>query len=237
MKPEWNEVYRYAERRIKVLTARNFLHTPDFQKDEMAQEARIRVWQAYESLEGDKGWKSYISLHVRGAFLDYYRSGSGFIEDKTGSAFMSDRVTMFDHETRKEKDVEAILAVCGFYDEMELREVKIRWDLISHLASREDAVLILAKSIMGFSITEIAEDSSLSRERVHQQVSELIAKFDNPTYRTDKWINQIIYAFGLSDFYGTPNKDNGWGWEFSPIDLFNRVHISNKEFTPQLALF
>lgn len=238
MQPSWEEVSEYVTKTIKYINATRGKDLPIDQKEDITQEALIRCWKASKNIEEDRGWKSFMKTHCYGAFLDYLKSGSGFQEHKTNSKNLKSRLNYLESDGETIRSIDQILGSQGIFHTLdEGFETKIKWDLLSRIASRDDSVLILAKILLGFSVSEISDDSVFCRERVGQQVNELLEKFDDPKNHGDKWVNQIIYALGLSTYYGTPNEDNTWGWEYPPTDFFQSIEITNKKFTPQLSFF
>lgn len=238
MQPSWTEVSEHVTKTIGFVIGTRGKELPIDQKEDISQEALLRCWKAYENIDGDRGWKSFISTHCHGAFLDYIKTGRGFQEHKSNSTEFKSRLNFMESDGETNSSLDHILGSQGIFHTLDTEfETKIKWDLLSRIASRDDSVLILAKILLGFSVSEISDDSVFCRERVGQQVNELLERFDDPKNNGDKWINQIIYALGLSIHYGTPNEDNGWGWEYPPTDFFENVEIKNKKFSPQLEFF
>lgn len=235
-KPSWDEVFKYAKDVVHIKLGKFTI--PEEQKEEVVQEAYLKVFKSYERIDPEKSWKGFVSSQVRGAILDYFRGGDGFQENKTGSTFMCTRLKPTDNNG-KPFGLDEVLGHYGVYNKLdENYSRRIHWGLLAKLCSKEDSLYIFVKHVLlGFTVTEISEESSLSRERCTMQVQQLLERFDHPNSRFDKCVDQMIFALGLSEVYGTPNEDNGWGHEFVPVDFAIKNKISNKNFTPQYELF
>jgi DNA-directed RNA polymerase specialized sigma24 family protein len=85
-KPTIEEVLQYADRQIDKYIRDHASHLPPEQKDEVRQEALLRVANLYADLDVTRGWKSLVQHHARGATLDFLRDGKGFQEDKWDDA-------------------------------------------------------------------------------------------------------------------------------------------------------
>lgn len=81
-KPEFKEVCEYAKKSIDFIVGKKASHLPFEFKEEIKQDALMRAWTSYESLDPDKGWRSFIQLHCRGALKDYLKYGHGDIESE-----------------------------------------------------------------------------------------------------------------------------------------------------------
>jgi RNA polymerase sigma factor (sigma-70 family) len=82
LKPSVEEVLAYAAKQADKFLKDHATHLPPEQKEEIRQEALIRVANAYTDLDPERGWKSFVQNHSRGAVLDYLRDGTGFKESK-----------------------------------------------------------------------------------------------------------------------------------------------------------
>lgn len=81
-KPDINEVLLYAGKQVDKYLKDHAAHLPREQKEEVRQEALLRVANAYPNLDPSRGWKSFVQNHARGGVLDYLRDGTGFKETR-----------------------------------------------------------------------------------------------------------------------------------------------------------
>ncbi len=237
--PTWENVEEYANKKINSAVYSKCSNLPYEIQEDIKQEAWIRVWRHFDKLVPGKSWKAFISTHCNGAVLDFLKSNRGLHELKTGATTMKSRVRMYS-EDGSEFGVDHVLGAFGIYADAEhdKEQLDIKWDLVQRLAAEDDRVLILAKHIVGVSYVDIASQSKFCRERVGQQCREIINHFSSPESEGDKWTEQVLYAFGLSDLYGTPNEDNGFGWQMEPVDIFSDTStIANNKFRPQMEMF
>jgi hypothetical protein len=118
-KPSFQSVYEYAQKSVGHYINKLARKLTDDQKEEVSQDAMLRVWQAYQDLDAARGWKSFVQLHCRGACLDYLKAGRSDIESeltanepKNKSDFETETVkykykqTTMTQEGLKFKDVE-----------------------------------------------------------------------------------------------------------------------------------
>jgi RNA polymerase sigma factor (sigma-70 family) len=230
-KPSFAEVFAYSEKQVEHYIRKFARHLPFEQKEEIAQNAAIRTWKAYEKLEADKGWRSFMQTHAMGAVKDYLKLGNGNIEDGVVSDDALDglktRVEIFTKDGTAIENVEVIAGMFGIHSESELDEesFKPNWDLLSRMCGLDEDLHILCKVLLGFTQEEIAEQmgsdisEARSRERISQRVIYLINKFDSPEFLNNPWINQTIFALGLCSHYLMPELDNGRGWDEKAFNL------------------
>lgn len=96
------------------------------------------------------------------------------------------------------------------------------WDLIARMSAVDPEILLIAKTLRGFSQTDMAEGFGVTRERLSQRIRLFRDKLDDPQFYHSAWVRQTLYAFGLEEFYHVPLKERGdqnCGWENEPIDL------------------
>lgn len=232
--PTREEVLEYAEKQIKYYIKENASYLPEEQKDEIRQEASIRLLSAYDRIDPEKGWMSFVQSHCWGSVMDYLRSGDGFEESgdkeeeddpaapKTQKApKLKKRISLTSYDG-EDRDLEHILGANGIFIEDEDPSefmVHPNWDLIARLASRDEKVHLVAKILMGCTQTAEADNFGVSRERLSQRIREFFDELDKPENLHSKVINQTIYAFGLSQYFGMEPVDNGVGWDWPPVDL------------------
>lgn len=247
--PTFEVVYAFTSKTTEYFIQKHARWIPREQKEEIMQDAYLRAAEAYKKLDPEKGWKSFIQLHCRGAVLDYLKLGNGSIEDGTASEDVFDglqyRVNIQSETDGRYLQVEEIAALSGIYtdpDESD-RTLNINWDLLSRMAGIDDDLHIVAKRLLGFTQEEIAYQFSLapgckiSRERVGQRSYEFFARLENPRLGLNAWVNQCIFALGISDFYSDRKKDHRIGWNLSPLNLRDEESFKIAKSKPQLALF
>jgi hypothetical protein len=108
------------------------------------------------------------------------------------------------------------------------------------MGTQDEDLAIIAKLLLGFSQEQIARQlgsnikEERSRERVSQRIYEFFSKLDNITHLLSPWINQCIYALGLSKYYHQKETDNGLGWEYKYFDLADEDYFRNvrAHYTP-----
>lgn len=200
---------------------------PEEQKDEIKQDARLRVWKAYDRIDPEKGWKSFVQRHCQGAVLDYLRWGKGFTESHLAEPEeelkpwrLKQRLNFINDEGQK-ATVDEMLAFLGHYEEQDdPMDESPNWDLIARMASQDQDIHLVAKLMIGFTHEEVSEMWKVSRERITQKLAEFCYKLDAPEYTGSRWIAQTIFAFGLCAKFHQPVIDLGFGWEYDKVDLF-----------------
>jgi DNA-directed RNA polymerase specialized sigma24 family protein len=111
--------------------------------------------------------------------------------------------------------------------------IQPNWDLVARLARADEDVHLIAKLLMGCTQTELQEDFGVSRERLHQRINEFFDRLDSPKHIYDVTVNQIIFAFGMGDLFHMDARDNGWGWDLEPVDLYSQRSV--RDARPQLG--
>ena len=264
-KPDFQIVYNYATGRVSYYIQSMASSYPKELKKDITQYCLLEVWKAYERLDEEAGtWKSFISKRCLGAVKDFIRGGHGYEESKWSHKILENeklkdvdpeeakvpdyaiksRLTTVESDLERNEhnsDVEKIAGVKGvFHAPEEFMEVgRVNFELLSRLASKDDSVLLVAKWLIGFSITDMSEMSGVTRERFSQKLREFFFEIlDDPCRQGDKYWDQVIYALGLSDIYGTPNFDAGEGWDYEPVDIYKEeIIFDGRKYSPQLTLF
>lgn len=224
MKPTFEEVYSYAKKYIEWNIRKKASKLPKEIKEEISQDAYLRVWQAYENLDPTRGWRSFIRLHCSGALLDYLKGGKGSLED----SLESERLEIRDKDGTLLSE-EDILGLCNVYHVDGLKKEKFQpnWELLSRLVSLDQDLHIVCKVLLGFSQEAIAaqliteEGKTISRERVGKRVSEFFHRMDSIVNLGDDLTEQMIYALGLCKFYHMPDTDLGLGWDLQHFNLYD----------------
>lgn len=261
-KPTREEVVKYAKPLARKFIARFASDLPHEQKQEVEQNAYARVLKAYDGIEADRGWKSFVHNHCRGAVLDYLRFGEGYAEErwtiakteKTGSqnaGKIRDRITTYSAEDDEDGDFEAMLGKNGAVspfggsspNDAEKTEVTIKWDLVSRMASTDPHLLVFAKWLRGFQFDELAFIFDLSKARIGQIIDDFGKRLDDGTLAKNPWVCQAVYAFGLCTKFGLPDVDQSQifgltsiGNNADPVDLDCRLP-KPRSSAVQLGLF
>lgn len=232
MKPSLDEVIEYASKRISYHLIRVPNSVPAELKEEMQQDAMVRVIEAYPKLDADKGWKAFVELHCQGAVKDYLKSGKGFIEHKksrfkiaegedTPREIMKHRVDVVNDDGDR-LDAGEVLGINGISSEdTDELDHKIKWDLVSRMARVDHTIHLLAKVLLDFDIAELSNTFGVTRERLSQRYHAFLAEMRSPLSARDPWLNQAMYAFGIGDEI----SDNGLGYDHDPIDLYSLAPI------------
>lgn len=246
-KPKFEDVLKYVDKQIDIQISKIASSIPDEQKDEIRQDARIRAWKAYERIEADKGWKSFIQFHCKGSVLDYLRWGKGFAEstlaEKNFDAENEDpkpwrlrQRLNFKVEDGETSSLEEMLSFFGKHIESpDPLEEKPNWDLIARMASQDQDIHMVAKLMIGFTHEQVAEIWKVSRERITQKLAEFCERLNAPEHMGSRWTAQTIYAFGLCAKFHQPVLDLGFGWEYDKIDLFATNLDYLDSINPQLT--
>lgn len=224
IKPSKDEVVAYALERIERHMYKFARKLPFEQKEEISQNAILRVLEAYERLEGDK-WKAFIDLHCRGGVIDYIKLGKGHMEDRKGKDSRSNITSrLSNHDLDMVNvDVETIAALNGvFSEESWMDQQDIKWELVAKMASVDSAIHLLAKLILGFSMDELANFFKCTKETLSRRYRRFLKRLNMPSYARDPWMDQFIFAFGLSEMFHLKEIDNGLGHDYQAIDLYSK---------------
>ncbi len=149
----------------------------------------MRLCDAYERLDPEKGWKSFTYNHCRGAMLDYLKFGKGYKEnkwipkDKEGKPNEQPRLTQriqnFDHKENRSVDLDQALGLNNVFDEMDPDTIKIKWELLARMASVDENLHAFAKLLLGHTIEDMAPVFGLCRTRVSQMIQAFVDRFDD----------------------------------------------------------
>lgn len=254
-KPSFEEVHAYASQSVNYFLRSIAKQLPHDQKEEIFQNAMLRVWQAYQNLDPDKGWKSFVQLHCKGAVQDYIKLGHGAIEDGVPSEDPTDglrtRVEIVSESAEGSvlsvEDTVAHFGVANAFD-VNAGEIRPKWPLINRMIVKDEGLHIIAKVIYGWTQEEIADQYSkafktknqdISRERVSQRIQEFIEKLDSVIHYKDPWVNQCIFALGLCERYHMQEHDNGLGWDLDQFDVadINSFKLIQQSRLPSLFDF
>lgn len=216
-KPSMDDVLKYAKPLIHKFIGEHACDVPTEQKEEIFQEANLRVIEAYADLDADKGWKSFVYNHCRGAVLDYLKAGEGFQEQRWSIAKeeehgsrhvfkIRDRLNNSNHDN-EEIDIDHVLGANGIFSSIDFDIVAIDWNLVAKMASSDEALHVFAKYLRGFTIEELVNVFSVSRSRIQQLLAEFINRFDDPSYIHSPWFSQCIWALGLARHFGIADRD------------------------------
>lgn len=226
----FEEVYAYAKKSVDYFIAKHAYDFPFDQKEEISQNAMLRVWKAYQDINPEIGWKSFVQLHCRGAVLDYIKLGSfedGFSR-ATEHDHLSQRITIesSDGDTLSVEETAALFGV--YFDHHRIEKAfEPQWPLLSRLAGFDEDLHIVAKVLLGFTQEEIADQFghgqgfSISRERISQKIREFFSRLDSPEFYNDRFTTQAIFALGMGQMFNQPDVDNGFGWDLPVIEIEN----------------
>jgi DNA-directed RNA polymerase specialized sigma24 family protein len=224
-KPSRDVVLAFAMKKIPKHIQDNASNKPYEQKEEAAQEAVAEVLEAYERIEeNNPKWKGFIDLRCRGAIIDYFKAGKGHQEDRKGKttrANITSRVSNTDKEGN-EVDIYQLAEVFSMMRENDYMDsMEIKWDLVSKMASADSAIHLLAKLVLGFSMDELEKIFKCSKETLSRRYRRFLKRLDMPSYARDPWMDQFIYAFGLSHVFHLKEVDNGLAQDYVKVDLYS----------------
>lgn len=252
-KPSIEEVIRYATPQVRKFIGEIASDLPIEQREEIEQDAYLRLVSAYDAIDAELGWKSFVYLHCRGAVLDYCKFGRGFHEKRWSIASeegpgssnpgkMRSRLDLV--ADGEDVDIDHVLGMNGAAVEAAVDVVKIRWELVERMASQDECLRAFASHIRGNGIEELAPTFGLCRARVGQLIQAFAARFDDPELADCPWFKQTCYAFGLCKHMGMPDVDQsevlgfqvGWGLPRVDLDDLTPCQTIQHE-TAQLDLF
>ncbi len=234
VKPTIEEVIKYATPLIHKFIGASASDLPREQKEEITQQAMLRLWKAYADLNADDGWKSFVYNHCRGAVLDYLKFGNGFQESKWSlhhdakkkTPKLSKRVQPSDTDDESpELQLDRIAGAHGIFSELDPDKIEIKWHLLARMASQDEHLHAFAKYLRGLSVEEMAPVFGLCRTRVSQMVQAFIDRFDDPEHSDCVWFKQCCYALGISKQLGMTDEParypngNFVGFNLKPVDL------------------
>lgn len=254
-KPSLEEVIKYATPQVRLFIGKVATDLPWEQREEIEQEAYLRLIEAYENLDPEKGWKSFVYNHCRGTVLDYIKFGRGFHEQRWsiakeethGSKHVTkirERVFMVSSEDGDDLDLDQVLGSNGVFKSLKEKPVSIRWDLVARMSSQDECLHVFAKHLRGIGIDEMVPVFNLCRARIGQLIQAFIDRFDNPDYAECPWFLQTCYAFGICEELGLPDVDQSKvlgfsiGWNHRPVDLDSlEPNFVLKEQAAQMGFF
>lgn len=228
-KPTVDEVLEYAEEQIKYYLRKYAKDAPHEQKEEMSQDARLRVFEAYQRIEADRGWRAFVQRHSFGAIADYLRHGRGCSEkawtnvlDEETPEALKFRLDFIDEDTNQALDLDDIVGheqeIFPNLDPAKL--ININWELVARLCRLDhDLHLFVRHVLLGYPLTELTEQFGVTRERLGQRVSAFVKSIDAPEHVGNPWVEQIIFALGLSGQFQMKSEDRGVGWTLEPVML------------------
>lgn len=230
-KPTLDEVVDYARTKAFNYIRKRISGLPQEHQEEIFQNCMLRIVRIYPRIEKD-GWKSFVQKHLLGVAKDYFKSGGGFEENKSQAKknqeedfrdSLTYRVSNYvesDSGSDTEGDIEHTLAKHGQFSLDDYRlPLAPDFDLLARMARRDEDIRLIGKLLAGFSHTALADEFGVTRERLSQRVREFFDNLDSPRGIGIPWIEQTIFALGLCEWYGMPEKDLGIGWDLEPIDL------------------
>lgn len=248
-KPTIDEVLKYATPIIRSAISRLAKDLPPEHKDEIFQDAMFRICAAYENLDPNLGWKSFVYNHANGAVLDYKKAGNGFAETRWSlmkpeddDAKYRNKVSLRVSNTDENgADVfEQILSNSGFFSSISDLP-SINWDLLAKLASIDGDLYAFCLFLRGFTPDEIASifpsktvgHEHVSRSVVVQMIDAFVSRFDDPRYNDCQWFSQVVYALGLSSRMGMRNIDNGRGHYLNPVPFDRLIKLYDPDALQQ----
>lgn len=245
-KPPLDEVVEYATKQISIYVGKIASSLPLEQREEAGQTAMLRVLEAYERIDGSKGWKSFVQRHCSGAILDYIRWGTGFEEstlkkpdedaepEKKPWRLKSRLQIVTDHDG--EISLDSTLGFVGVSKtQPDIDGYRPNWDLIARMATQDVDIHLVAKLLLGFTQTELSSMFKVSRERLTQRLNEFCIRLDSTEHLGSRWIAQTIFAFGLCSKFHQPEIDLGFGWEYDPVDLWSTDINYIERLDPQMS--
>ncbi len=263
--PEFDEVYLYSEKSIDIALSK-IKWMPEYMKEDAKQYALLEVYGAWQKISSEvTTWKSYINQRAKGAIKDFIKLGKGDQAHKwmrsgnkrcdkcrdldeesskkceckiARSSYLKSRVSVR-NDKGEYLDVDEIAGRGGFYHEQPLDdEPKIKWDLLSRMASKDDVTLLVAKYLSGTEIQEMSDMSKVSRERFSQVINQFFRDVESKALENSSWNIQLMYALGLSSRLGLEDRDNGEGWDCEPADIFSDdIIFDGRRYSPQVNMF
>jgi hypothetical protein len=230
-KPSLEEVLDYAQKQVAYYLNRLARAAPHEHREEMAQNAIMRIWRLYPKMDATRGVRKYVQKHCRGALLDYRRAGSGFQETRAslrssklnGSKAppLTRRISTYCESEQESMELDEAI---GFYiigQEVKINEmVEINWELLSRMARKDFGLHIFVRHVLkDVELEKLTAVFGGTRERLSQVYNEFLTRIDDPSRVNDPWTNQMIYALGLSKHLGLPKEDLKLGWTFEPVDF------------------
>lgn len=241
-KPSLEEVLAYVKPIIWKFIGKFASDEPREHKEEIEQEAYIKIIKAYEKLDPNAGWKSFVYNHARGAVLDYLKAGDGFEEtswsilkeeeeDAVHRNKMRNRICVV-NEDGDELDIDHVLGINGKFSEIRIDIPKINWDVLERMAAQDMELHAFLRTIRGQTLELIASVLGKSRASVGKMVDNFIERFDDPRWASDfgkkPWLDQIIWALGLANEFDIEDCDQTEIYQV-PLGHFNDPVDLNSE--------
>lgn len=135
-KPMINEVIEYTQKQIKIYIGKHGSGLPDEQKDEVEQDAYVRILDAYDRIDFEGSWKSFVQQHCRGAVFDYIRRSSGFEESEL-TRKEQDSITCDDCGNVTRRTIKFQCSECGSKNGNEFEEKK-PWRIKNRVSNLSD---------------------------------------------------------------------------------------------------
>lgn len=252
VKPTVTEVIRYATPIIRQFIKKYARDLPHEHKEEIEQEAYVRILEAYENLDPTGGWKSFVYNHSRGTVLDWLKFGKGFQENKWSlrkleTTVSRNRNKLHERVSLVSKDgtaikIDDVAANNGIFSEIKIPDLEINWNLVARMSFADDAIHAFAKQLRGFEADEIATVLGVTKFRVGQLIQVFLQRFDDPHCAEEQWFLQTCFAFGLCGHLRMPKVDQSdvigypLGWNMDPVNLDCRKPLKSF-YHYQLPLF
>lgn len=185
-KPTISEVLEYAEDQIKFHLRRLAFNYPPEHQEEMAQEARLKIFRKYDRLDPNEGWMSFVQYQIEGAIKDYKRAGRGFQESReslkksmaSGKQVIAHRLSTYCESEEDEMDLDRLIAIVkGREIESEIKTDPIDWDMLARLARQDKGLHIFIRHVLlEQDLTELAPVFGVTRERCGQLLREFAGR-------------------------------------------------------------
>lgn len=251
-KPTKEEVVKYAKPIVYKFIGELACDLPPEQKEEIEQEAYLRLMSGYQNIDPTLGWKSFVYNHCRGAVLDYLKFGKGFAEQKWSILKEEEEDARHRNKIKhrvsnvtaegEDADVDQILGNNDVYNSFTDPDIKIRWNLVARMATTDKVIHAMAKRIRGFEMQEIADVFGITKAQANQLIMQFVERLDDPDLNFDPWVLQTIYAFGLCRHFSIKEVDQSIifgfpiGWNAKAADLDSDMKMSLDEQV-QLSFF
>jgi hypothetical protein len=243
-KPDIKEVIRYASVNAWAFLEKIAADMPREVKEDLVGSVSETMVKIYDSIDGSRGWPSYVYEKMRGTILD--EMGRGLTADMPGIRRLkreekadneagekkwrrpqgfTRRVMLFDRDGEALQE-DRILGANGVFSRFDPAAGSIRWDIVAKMARTDDFLHAYALHLRDYENDEIGRVFRLCPARIGQMLAAFIERFDSPKLINDPWLYQTIYAFGLASALGIEDCDaseifgHSLGWEKQePVDL------------------
>lgn len=249
--PTMDEVVAHAMKKADFHLSQLPKSIPPEQREDMRQNALMRVVEKYSEIDPSKGWKTYVDTHCWGAIQDYQKAGKGFEEQKqtykkAAEARKEERIHLSNGNSLE--DFRPKVKQAGMTYRIEVKETDVG-------GSDSDAMDV--EEILGMNGKSYIDNNEFenkikwdlvarmaSVDHTIHLVAKVILDFDiaelaNTFGVTRERLSQRFHAFlaeARSPFsardpwlnqalyafgVGDDIKDNGLGYEYQPIDLYS----------------